>query len=124
MGRCRDARVDLDTFSQIYGVPVPGSGPTLVNDVHRFNRLNEIDVAVLGNRAATLRWSYAAQLEGPDGTVDPNVRPDGLHVDQTAVGHLADDWMQSTFIDVYRPRDGQWRANPASRAPPTTWTSP
>jgi peptidoglycan/LPS O-acetylase OafA/YrhL len=94
---------DLEVFGeQLGGGKIPGSGPVTLNDPARADLLNGMDRATLGHHPEAIVWPYADQLEGPDGTISKDVRPDGLHVSAEALGAIADRSLYAALEDAYR----------------------
>lgn len=113
---------DLDAFGEMRGAPMPGSGEATSNDPARAARLNEIDSEVIGPSVHTTRWGYTAAISGPDGEIDREVRPDGLHLDPEHARRLARSEFFPALRSAYRTVAGRM-AGPLAGRSPTTWSA-
>lgn len=93
---------DLDAFGEMMGSPAPGYGEATTNDPARTQAIERIDREALAGHPTVARWSYAAALAGADGRIDPDVRPDGLHVGRDAAVAVARDRLLDLLADAYR----------------------
>lgn len=93
---------DLDAFGEMTGSPAPGHGEATTNDPARTQAIERIDADVVAGRPTIARWRYADALAGPDGRIDPEVRPDGLHVGRDAAVAISRDRLLDLLADAYR----------------------
>jgi hypothetical protein len=57
--------------------------------------------------------NYAVHLNRPGHVVDTSVRPDGIHMNDTAAANLLRTWLLPT-LDRYKPHDGSDGSNGSS----------
>ncbi|MGH9273697.1 MAG: SGNH hydrolase domain-containing protein, partial [Acidimicrobiales bacterium] len=111
---------DLEEFGERIGGPLPGRGDVTLNDPVRAAVVNEVDAETVPSHPMTVIWPWREHLAGPDGTIPPAVRPDGLHVDEARVGEFADAWLFDLLDASY---DQVVARQPAGLRPPSdnTW---
>lgn len=112
---------DLDAFGEMTGSPAPGHGEATTNDPARTQAIERIDADVVAGRPTIARWRYADALAGPDGRIDPEVRPDGLHVGRDAAVAISRDRLLDLLADAYRGVLAASGAGVAS-GPPPAWS--
>jgi hypothetical protein len=97
---------------------LPGSGRVTINDAERAGRLNQLNATIIGPRPQSRVISYAGKLQRADGTVDSNLRPDGLHLTPTAAADIMSAWLANDLIAAYQ---SVTTAVPTTRTRTTTW---
>ena len=110
-----------DPDAQFGAGNVPGSGPATMNSIERTDRLNQLDTAIVAAHPAVRLIPYAEGLERPDRSVDPAVRPDGLHLAVDAVVDVMNRWFLDDLVAGYRAVAA---AAPSTVQRPTTWAAP
>jgi hypothetical protein len=114
---------DLDKFGEELGSPLPGSGPVTMNSPPRTAELNELTVVTFTPETNVVIWPYAEHLSNPDGSVDPSLRPDGLHLSMDGVATIADAWLyqdlHASYLDAL-----QMFPTTLSAARATAWSAP
>ena len=112
---------DLEVFGEMLGGPMPGEGEVTSNDPARASMLNEIDAETIEATRGAIRWGYTAAITSPDGTIDDDVRPDGLHLDPEHARRLARSAFFPALEDAYRTVYRRMAGSLADRSP-TRWT--
>lgn len=114
---------DLETFGEITGGPLPGSGPVTLNDAARAEVVNRTTSRAIAGRPLAVVWPWTANLAGGGGDIPRSVRPDGLHVDEDKVGDFADSWLFPLLDSSY---DSVTARHPAGLRPPrdNAWARP
>jgi hypothetical protein len=110
-----------DPTMQNHGQEPPGSGALTINDAVRTARLNELNATLVQAHPLLRLVPYAELISEPDGSVDPHLRPDGLHLDPAIVPGLMGDGLEARLRDAYR---SVLRARPALGLDGTTVWSP
>jgi len=100
---------------------VPGSGPITINSVSRTDHINELNTAIATAHQLVTVIPYAEGLERLDRSVDPALRPDGLHLAIDAVPGIMNGWLLDDMIAGYRTVTA---ALPQTVTRPTTWATP
>jgi hypothetical protein len=81
-----------------------------------------MDAAILAEHPYVAHWPFAAALAGPDGTIDPEARSDGLHLDPDHAEQLSRTTLFGLLRDSFR--DVWSRAGTGLRAGDrTTWSA-
>jgi hypothetical protein len=96
---------------------LPGDGPVTMNDAGRAARLRELDAPLAAAYGIEV-VPYAEHLTRPDGTVDPRLRPDGLHLAVDAVHEAMDTWLEAELRAAFN------RAAGDADVRATRWTVP
>jgi hypothetical protein len=85
------------------GFTPPGSGPLTINDAGRAARLNSLNRALARVGHPLVRLApYAELISEPDGSVDPSLRPDGMHLAEDQVPGLMAGGLERLLRDAYR----------------------
>lgn len=97
----------------------PGVGELTMNSAPRTAILNALGAEVVARHPIARVVAFDQYVARPDGTVDPAVRPDGLHVEPAAVPAIMDaglaEAIESAYRDVVRSVPG------AARPGVTVW---
>jgi peptidoglycan/LPS O-acetylase OafA/YrhL len=103
------------------GIPiVPGMGPMKMNDAGRTRRINELTTSVVRGVSLAEMVPYAERISAPNGTVDPAIRPDGLHLRPEAVPAIMNGGLEADLRTAYQRAAA--RVNGSTRNGPTFWT--
>jgi hypothetical protein len=101
---------ELDVPVLVATIPVPkwnpanapGSGPLTTNNPTRTRRLNEINRNVVSQIPGARIAPFAEAVDLSDGSVDPRLHPDGLHIDPAQVPAVMDAGLANQLRDLYR----------------------
>lgn len=95
-----------------------GSGPVTLNSATRTQRFNSLLADIVEGHPLVRLVPYAEGIAGPDGAVDPSIRPDGLHLEVGAVEAAMDGWLEDELRRAYLDVVADERLTTA----PTTWS--
>lgn len=112
---------DLDSFGDIIGGQLPGSGEPVVNDPVRTKLLNEHTIDVLDSRGGATTMLFADGLAGPDGIIQEEDRADGLHLSEDQVIAAADTWFMPMVVDAWA---AAWQELGATAPAEVAWPLP
>jgi hypothetical protein len=99
---------------------VPGTGPIKMNDAGRARRLNDLTTQAVRGISLAEMVPYAERISAPNGTVDPAIRPDGLHLRPDAVPGIMNKGLEADMRASYQRATG--RVKGALRNGPTFWS--
>jgi len=99
---------------------VPGTGPIKMNDAGRARRLNDLTASVVRGISLAEMVPYAERISAPNGSVDPAIRPDGLHLRPDAVPAIMNKGLEADMRAAYQRAAS--RVTGALRNGPTFWT--
>ena len=92
---------DLEVFGSMLGGKLPGHGSVKMNEPARYAALRAIDDRVIPRHPTAAYVPWTAALAGPDGRIDADIRPDGLHVDDQKVDDIAEEWLMALLDESY-----------------------
>jgi hypothetical protein len=81
---------------------LPGSGPVTINNAQRAAQLNQLNAAIVAKHPQSRVLPYAEGLEAPDGSVDPRLRPDGLHLLPVTAEEVMNAWLAQLIVSAYQ----------------------
>jgi len=91
-----------------------------MNDAGRTVRLNELTSSVVSGVSLAEMVPYAQRISGPSGTVDPAIRPDGLHLRPEVVPGIMNNGLEADLRAAYQRAAG--RVPGSLRNGPTVWS--
>ncbi|MEO7555635.1 MAG: acyltransferase family protein, partial [Acidimicrobiales bacterium] len=83
------------------GFDTPGVGPITMNNATRAQRYNDLTRAVVARYPFAAIVPYAERVARPDGSIDPAIRPDGLHILSAAIPAIMDAGLESDMASAY-----------------------
>jgi hypothetical protein len=105
-----------DWTPEAMGGTWPGSGRPTMNDAARAARLNQLTLVEVRRRASAEIVPYSAALAGPDGTIDSDLRYDGMHLRAEDMAQLMESGFDHVLASAYaaivaRAQPGTLRAS-------------